>query len=345
MLRKEETVITVKNENENKIRWGVLGAGRISGWFAQALSVLPDAERYAIASRTLEKGQKFAEEYGFTKAYGSYEELVQDEKVDVVYIGTPVREHYQNLMMCLEAGKNVICEKSLTVNAQQAKEAVSLAKQKNVFLMEAMWTKCQPVFRQIKQWIADGLLGEVQAVDIRFYTSAGKGHRLYHHDVAGGALLDLGYYPVTYACAMMNCYHPTNIQSHTIMGKGSVDYLDSIVLEFDGNRFAHLSCGLGSEKMVSLYILGTKGRITMQEEYFFQAQKAELLDFDNQVIASVQSPFLKNGYEYEAIEVMDCLRKGKKESELVSLKDSIAVMEILDRCRSNAKFKYEFENK
>lgn len=338
----EESNDCKEMEMEKEIKWGLMGAGRISGWFATALSVLPDANCYAIASRTLEKSQQFAKQYEFSRAYGSYEEMLQDDKVDVVYIGTPVREHYNNIMMCLKAGKNVLCEKSLTVNALQAKEVVKLAREKNLFLMEAMWTKCQPVFCQIKQWIADGLLGEIKAVDIHFYTKTGKGHRLYKHELAGGALLDLGYYPVTYACALMN-HHPLEVQSHSIIGNGNVDYLDSIVLEYEDGRFTHLSCGLGAEKMVSLYILGTKGRISMQEEYFFQAQKVEVLDFDNDVIASYEGPFLKNGYEFEAIEVMNCLRNGQTESNRVTLDDTVAVMEILDICREKAKFKYDFE--
>jgi hypothetical protein len=114
-----------------------------------------------------------------------------------------------------------------------------------------------------------------------------------------------------------------------------VDYLDSVVLEYEDGKFAHLSCGLGSEKMISLYILGTRGRITMQDEFFFQAQSARVLDFDNEVIASYEERFLKNGYEYEAMEVMDCLRRDKTESSLVPLDDTVAVMEVMDICRKN----------
>ncbi|MDD3403336.1 MAG: Gfo/Idh/MocA family oxidoreductase [Hespellia sp.] len=316
-----------------KMKWGLMGAGRISGWFATALSALDEAEIYAIASRQLEKGQAFAHQYGVTKAYGSYEEMLSDDAVDIVYIGTPIQEHFRCVKMCLEAGKHVLCEKALTENAEQAKQLCALAREKKLFLMEAMWTKCQPVFRQIKQWIADGLLGEIQAADIRFYTKAGEGHRLYKKELAGGALLDLGYYPVTYACDLLG-YHPQQIQNHTIVGEKEVDYLDSIVLEYKGGRFAHLSCGLGAEKMVSMYLLGSKGRISMQEEFFFQAQRVEVLDFDNHVLASFAGTFIKNGYEYEALEVMKCLREGRTESEIVKLDDSIAVMEILDQCKA-----------
>lgn len=326
----------------SKIRWALMGAGRISGWFATALSVLEDAQCYAIASRTLEKGQKFAEEYGFEKAYGSYEEMLADPLVDVVYIGTPVREHFGHIMMCLNAGKHVLCEKSLTVNAEQARQAVALAREKNLFFMEAMWMKCQPVFRRVKQWVEDGLLGEIQAVEGRFYTQSGKGHRLYKHELAGGALLDLGYYPVTYACEMLG-YQPKAVQNHAVIGAGNVDYLDSVVLEYEGGKFAHLAAGLGAEKMISMYVLGSKGRVSIQQEFFFQAQKAEAVNFDNEVLASCEIPFLKNGYEYEAMEVMKCIREGRTESEMVRLDDTIAVMEILDTCRRQIGFRYDFE--
>lgn len=327
---------------KKEIRWGLMGTGRIAGWFAKALTVAEGAVCYAAASRTEEKAGKFAAEYGFVKAYGSYEELLADDAVDVVYIATPVREHYRNIKMCLEAGKHVLCEKSLTVNAAQAKETVALAREKNLFFMEAMWTKCQPVFRKIMQWVADGVIGEVQAVDASFYTATGKDHRLYRHELAGGALLDLGYYPVTVACAFLGC-HPSAVLSHSVIGNGNVDYLDSIVLEYEGGKFAHLATGLGAEKKASLYLLGTKGRIAVYDGFFFQAQRAQAVDFENNVLASYEEPFLMNGYEYEAMEVMDCIREGRTGSALVTLDDTVAVMEILDQCRANAGFRYDFE--
>lgn len=325
-----------------EIRWGIMGTGRIAGWFATALQAADGAVCYAAASRTKEKAEAFAKEYGFSKAYGSYEELLKDGAVDVVYIATPVREHYRNIRMCLESDKHVLCEKCLTVNAPQAHEVIALAREKQLFFMEAMWTKCQPVFKKIRQWIGDGVIGEVQAVDASFYTATGKGHRLYRHELAGGALLDLGYYPVTCACAFLG-YHPSAVFSHSVIGNGNVDYLDSIILEYEGGRFAHLSTGLGAEKRAGLYILGTKGRISLSEGLFFQAERAQAVDFENNVLASCEEPFLANGYEYEAMEVMDCIRAGRTESALVTLDDTAAVMEILDQCRANAGFTYEFE--
>ena len=327
---------------KQKIRWGYMGAGRIAGWFATGMSVLEDAELYAIASRTLEKAEKFAREYGFEKAYGSYEEMLQDPRVDIVYVATPVVEHYRCVKMCLDAGKNVLCEKSLTVNAAQAEELVNMAREKKLFFMEAAWSKCQPVFLKIKEWISSGLLGEILGVEARFYTLAGEGHRLYKRELAGGALLDLGCYPIMYACAFMG-HEPQRIISHMAMGEKNVDYLDSVILEYEGGKFAHLSCGLGCDRSISAYILGTKGRILLQDEFFFQATKVTAYDFDNHVLETFEGPFLKNGYEFEAMEAMECIRAGKTESEKVPLDETLAIMKILDTCRENAGFKYDFE--
>lgn len=325
-----------------KIRWGIMGSGRMAGVFAAALSVLPEAKLYAVASRSPEKGRAFAEQHTVEKVYGSYDEMLADPAVDVVYIATPIGQHYANILQCLHAGKHVLCEKCLTVNGRQAREVIALAREKKLFLMEAMWTKCQPVFRKIMEWIQTGKIGEVQAVDIRFYTAAGKGHRLYRKEIAGGAFLDLGFYPVSYACAVLGD-DPEHVINHTIIGERGVDYLDSIVLEYPDGKFAHLSCGLGAEKMVSLYILGSKGRLTMQEEYFFQAQKARIVDFDNNVIDSCEGKFIENGYEFEAQEVMDCLKNHQIESKLVPLDSSLAVMDILDSCRDSAGYHFDFE--
>ena len=325
-----------------KIKIGIIGAGRMAGWFSEGLTVVEDAVRYAVGSRTLEKAQAFADKYGFEKAYGSYEEILNDPEVDLVYIATPIRGHYANIKAALEAGKPVLCEKSLTVNAAQAEEVAALARSKGLFLMEAMWTLCQPVYRKIKEWVDSGLIGEIRAADGCFYTAAGKSHRLYDLATGGGALLDLGFYPVTYACSFLGM-HPEQIQSHTIIGESGVDYIDSMVLSYKNGAFAHLSTGLGEKKRATMYLMGTKGRVTLQDDLFFQVQKAQAVSFDNEVLASIEEPFLKNGYEYEAMEAVRCLQEGKTESEMVPLDNSVAVMRILDTCRANAGYRFPFE--
>lgn len=315
---------------KDKIKWGIIGTGRMAGWFSKGLEAVGDAEKYAVASRTAEKAGHFAEKHGFKKAYGSYEEMILDDEVDIIYIATPIREHYRCIKMCLEGGKHVLCEKCITVNTDELEEVIRIAREKKLFLMEAMWMKCQPVFRQIRESISAGLLGDIKAVDCHFYTAAGKGHRLYRHELAGGALLDLGYYPVTAAVALLGMY-PEKVQSHMVI-QNRVDLQDSIILEYKNGNFAHLACGLGTEKSARLYILGTKGRITIQDDLFFQAQKAVAMDFDNEILAEFQGIFQGNGYEYEAMEAQKCLREHKTESTLVPLEESLAAMKILDSC-------------
>ena len=324
------------------IRLGVMGCGRMAGWFCTALPVVKDLEMYAAGSRTLEKGQAFAKEYGFKKAYGSYEELLADPDVDLVYVATTISEHYKNVKMCLEAGKPVLCEKAFTINAVQAEELVTLAREKGIFLMEAMWTRCQPVYLKIQEWVKSGLLGDIRAVDGKFYTKTGKGHRLYNKSTGGGALVDLGFYPITYACCFLG-FEPESIQSHTIIGDKGTDYFDSVVLTYKDGSFAHLSTGLGEDKRADMYIMGTKGRVSIQDELFFSASKAVAYDFDNNVLDSFEQPHLVNGYEYEAMEAVRCLQEGLTESPLVPLDETVAVLKILDKCRKNAGYRFDFE--
>ena len=328
----------------SRIRWGLLGAGRISGWFATGLSVLPDdAELYAIASRDLNKAQAFAEKFHVTTAYGDYESMIRDPNVDIIYVGTPIACHYENVRQCLLGGKNVLCEKAFTVNAAQARELQELAQARGLFLMEGMWTKCQPVFRTIHQWVKDGVLGEIQAVSCNFFTKTGAGHRLYKHELAGGALLDLGVYPVMYACSLLG-YKPEEIRSSAaILAPKRVDCMDSIQLLYPGGRYANITCGLGCDKSHSLYIQGTKGRIYLNAESFVEAQHVTAYDFENQVLASFEEPFRANGFEYEAAAVMQALRDGKTGTDLVPMDETIAVLDILDACRRQWNFRFDCE--
>lgn len=323
------------------ICWGILGAGRMAGWFSTGLQVVEDANRYAIASRTLEKAERFADTYGFQKNYGSYEEMLQDPKVDIVYIATPVREHYTWIKASLEAGKPVLCEKCITVNRKQLKELICLAQNKHLFLMEAMWMKCQPVFRQIQRWVDSDVLGDVRAMDCHFYTCAGKGHRLYRPELAGGALLDLGYYPVSAAITLIK-KDIHNITSRMVI-RGGVDVQDTILLDYKDGCFADLRCGLGAEKSARLYLVGTKGRVILQNEFFFQAQTAQAVDYDNKILAETEGRFRGNGYEYEAMEAQKCLTEGLTESSLVPLSESLAAMTVLDKCRQLNQFYFPFE--
>ncbi len=317
-----------------KTRWGILGTGRIAGIFCTMLSQLDSAEIYAIASRTADKAAAFAEKFGATVAYGSYEELAADPEVDIIYIATPIACHYDNAKLCLSHGKHVLCEKALTQSAAEARELYALSQEKQVFLMEALWTKCQPVFRKIMEWKASGKFGEIQAVDARFYTAATSEHRLIKYKEQGGVLFDLLVYPLMYACALLG-YDPVTLNGVAIKGGDDIDIMESVQLLYENGSFAALTSGLSHERQVSIYIQGTKGRVIINQEFFFQAQKASLVDWSNEVIESFEAPFTINGYEYEAIEAMACIAEGRTQSALIPMEDTIAVLELLEKCKDS----------
>lgn len=316
-----------------KIRWGIMGTGRIAGVFCNMLKDLEQAEIYAVASRNQEKATEFGAKYCATACYGSYEELVEDPQVDIIYIATPIACHYENVKLCLNAGKHVLCEKALTQSSAQAKELYALSQEKNVFLMEALWTKCQPVFRKIMEWNQEGKLGKIQAIEARFYTLGGRDHRLVKNRNQGGVLFDLVIYPLMYTCALMG-YKPQNINALAVIGGDDIDIMDSIQLLYEDGAFASITSGVSHEHQISLYIQGTEGRILIQNEFFFQAQHVVLEDWNGQPKETFEGTFQISGYEYEAIEAMECIAQGKTQSDLIPMEDTIAILELLEECKT-----------
>lgn len=324
-----------------KIRWGIIGAGRISSWFTKGLSALDYAVRYAVASRDITRAQSFAADYGYEKAYGSYADMLSDRAVDIVYIGTPVSEHYACVKMSLEAGKHVLCEKAFTANAQQARELRDIASEKGLFLMEAMWMNCLPAVVRLREWYASGALGDIEAVHSTFYTKAASNHRLYNAAIAGGALLDLTVYPIVHASMALG-YKPSLITSQAII-KDGVDETESIHLSYPSGAFATIAGGLAPERVMQLYVQGTDARVHINDRSFIEIEHIELLDRDNRIIDKLDSPFIANGYEFEAMEAMDCIRRGDLESKKIPLSETISVLKITDECRRQWGLKFDCE--
>lgn len=315
-----------------KVKWGILGTGRIAKVFGGMLGKLEQACLWAVGSRSLEKAQAFAREYGFEKAYGSYEELLADGEVELVYVASPIGSHYGHVKQCLLAGKHVLCEKALTQSAAEAKELYALAKEKNLFLMEALWSKCQPVFRQLMEWKDQGMFGEIRGVEGRFYTKGNREHRLYRDKNQGGALYDLTIYPLTYACALLGM-EPEAVHARAVIDGDGADIMESIQLEYEDGRFASVSGGLSCEKQVSLYVYGSKARVLFtDDEYFYRASRVDVQDWDGKVITSLDEPFDVNGYEYEAWEAMKCVREGQLESKLAPMTDTIQMIRLMEEC-------------
>lgn len=329
------------------IRWGIMGTGRMARSFCNMLRRLPEARIVAVGSHTKEKAECFAKEWVETAgqdesnpvaAYGSYEELVADEKVELVYIATPIGCHFENVKLCLSAGKHVLCEKALTQTAAEAEELERMARERNLFLMEALWSKCQPVFRKLLEWKNQGKFGTIQAVEARFYTSATSNHRLFRDPAQGGVLYDMGIYPLTYACALLG-YEPKELHAVAAIGEHGTDVMENIQLRYENGSFAACTGGLSPEKQTTLYIHGTKGRVLIEKERFHMAEEVTLIDWNNQPVETFACHPKTDGYEYEAKEAMACIRAGRLQSDLVPMKETIAVIRLMEQCRLSCNFR------
>lgn len=328
----------------NKLRWGIMAVGRIADTFAQAIDFSENSVLYAVASRSKERAEAFGKKFGAEKCYNSYNSLAEDENVDVIYIASPMAQHYEQAKLCLEKSKNVLCEKTITLNTAQLDELISIAEEKGVFFMEAMWMKFLPAFLQARKWAAEGRIGDVRMVKADFSNLCpfNPDDRLFRNDLGGGCLLDLGVYPITFACEFLG-YTPDEIISNAYIGKSGIDNDASIILRYK-NGFADITAGFDMECENAAFIIGTKGRIRFGN-WFFCTGYVMLYDDNGSLVESFSNPHPKNGYEFEIYEVEKCLADGKKQSSINPLSHTKAVMEIMDKCRRDWCLVFEGENR
>jgi len=316
------------------IRWGIIGAGNISSKFATALVKLEGTHITAVAARDLDRAKEFAKRFQIEKAYGSYEELAKDPDIDVIYIGTLHTEHKENAAMCIRNRKAVLCEKPFTLNQTDTKYLVDLAREYNVFLMEAMWTKCLPITKNVKRWIQDNLIGNVKYIRVTFGYQAkfNPESRLFNPLMGGGALLDVGIYPISYAINLMNKL-PDHVTGSAYIGRTGVDEINTVSMSFCEGAVADLSSAVSANTGDDALIVGEKGMILVP--YFWRAESALRYDTEGNLVEEISIPHAVNGYEYEAEEVNDCLREGHLESGTIPLADTINVMKIMDEIRKD----------
>jgi predicted dehydrogenase len=317
---------------ERKIKWGILSTGHISRKFADALAILPDAELVAVASRDHDTARAFAEKYRVPKAYASYQELADDPGIDAIYIGTPHTFHLENSVMCMRKGKAVLCEKAFAINAAEAREMVRVAREENVFLMEAMITRHVPLVKKVLAWIDDGRIGEVRMVKAaRCARGVFKpGARQLNPGLGGGSLLDVGIYVISFA-SMIFGKKPVESVGLAHIGDWGSDEQGVAVLKYDKGEIADLSFALSTAAVNEAYVYGTEGYIKI-DDVFAVPSKASL--FINRLeIEVIEEPIIGNALNYEAEEVMRCLRLGLKESPLMPLDESVQIMEIMDQIR------------
>lgn len=314
------------------IRWGVLATGTIAHKFAATIMNMGnETQIVACASRNIEHAKSFAQEFSIPKYYDSYEALIQDKEVDVVYIATPNSLHLENMKMCIEAGKHVLCEKPLTTNADDAKEVFALAKEKGVFLMEAFWISMLPMHLKIVQMISDGMIGEVRHIRADYgYTVQGQRKlRKFDASLGGGALLDVGIYNIGFV-SMIFGYHPVDIQSKVHISEFGTDDFETMIFEYESGATAALSVSIGLKLGKEGVIYGTKGSIRLPD--FQMAQKIVVDSYDG-TTEEIDMPFEINGFEYQVREVIKCIENGKISSSIQTPENTIAVMEIMDALR------------
>ncbi|MFI0978518.1 Gfo/Idh/MocA family protein [Streptomyces sp. NPDC021093] len=330
--------------NSGPIRWGVLATGGIASAFTADLRKMPDAEVVAVASRTPERAKAFADRFDIPRAYGSWAELAADDDIDVVYVAGPHSAHRAAAGMCLEAGRAVLCEKSFTLNAPEAAELIALARSHDRFLMEAMWMYCNPLVRRLAALVEDGAIGEVRTVQADFGIPGpfAADHRLRDPAQGGGALLDLGVYPVSFAHLLLG--EPGTVQATALLSPEGVDLNTGILLGWpDRGALATLSCSVTAATPVVASVTGTKGRIEVPHGFFFPERFTLHRDGHDpqEVVAADGVPH--DSLRHEAAEVMRCLRAGARESPLVPLEGSLAVMRTLDAVRERIGVRYPQE--
>lgn len=326
---------------EKKFKWGVLGPGRIAHEFARGVQVIEGASIYAVASKTPGKAEQFAAQYGGAKTYSTYEDLVNDPEVDGVYVATPHRYHFENTMIALSAGKPVLCEKPLTVNAKESKELFKTAKEKKVFLMEALWTRFLPIYSVVRKWLDDKTIGELSllAGTFGFNAPKEKDDRWQNHELAGGTLLDMGVYPIAISQWVMKS-NPKSFFAMSHIGHTGVDELTTFLLKYENDVISQSHSSFMSNHVNDFWIYGSKGRIRIHPN-FWGSTKATLLT-DGQEI-TVEKPFRASGFEYQTEEAMRCIRAGLIESPSMTHADTLANMELMDAIRTEIGLKYSFE--
>ena len=324
---------------DNKIRWGILGTGWIAEKMVEALSAVNDAELTAVGSRTKEKANEFARKYHVETAYGSYEDLAADSRIDVVYIATPNTYHCANTLMCLRNGKAVLCEKPFAMNEKEVLQMISTEKEHNVFLMEAFWTRFLPSISKVRELIASGVLGQVRHIksDHAKFRPFDPNQRSFNKSLGGGSLLDIGIYPVFLTLLLWG--EPDQIDAVPHICSTGVDESLALTFKYNDGRIATLFSSFSVDSTVETHICGTEGRLKMNR-WWFCPVPIELAKGESRP-ETIPLNYVGNGYNYEVEEVVRCLRFGKKESEILPLDFSLRLIRLLDRIRKQMGLTYD----
>ncbi|NGY59331.1 Gfo/Idh/MocA family oxidoreductase [Lentzea sp. NEAU-D13] len=303
------------------MKWGVIATGGIAQTVTADMLKVEGVTVLAVSSRDVTRAQAFAERFGIERAYGDYRELLADPEVEVVYVATPHGQHHEVTLAALDAGKHVLCEKAFALTVAQAEEMIAKAEEKNLFLMEAMWTRFNPLIRKVHEAIRNGEIGEVRSLRATFGFALGfdPDHRLWAKEAGGGALLDLGVYPVALAHMLLGV--PQEIRAWGGKASSDVDSDAGLLLGYPGGVHALLSCSLVANIGCTADIVGTSGRIDLAEP-MFNATKA--------TINGVEHTIEDEGYTHQIRAVEECIAAGLTESPSITWQNTLEVMRTLE---------------
>ena len=310
------------------IRWGIISTGGIASTFASELAQTESGSAVAVGSRRAASAEAFGERFGIPNRHDSYEALVADPEVDAVYVGTPHPMHHEDALLALRAGKHVLCEKPFTMNAAEAEELVAEARQRELFLMEAMWARFLPHMREVRRLLADGALGEIVHViaDHCQWFAEDRTHRLFAPELGGGALLDLGIYPVSFASMVLG--RPNRVEAIADPAFTGVDAQTSILLGYESGAHALLNCTLRAVGSTRASIVGTDARIEI-DGAFYEPVSFTLITREGEPQRFFDPP-AEGGLRHEADEVARCIEAGELESPWMPLDETVAIMRTMD---------------
>jgi len=315
-------------------KWGILGAGKMSAKFSKGLKLLPNAELYSVGSKDLTRAEHFARENGYLRSFGSYEEFASDPELDIVYIATPHTSHYGNTLLCLEKGKSVICEKAFSINYSEVSEMISLARKKNLFIMEALWPPFQPFYHKAKEILKSGILGKTVNMHawFSFRPPYDPNDRKFNLSLGGGSLLDIGIYPVIDTLTFMGV--PDEVKAMACFAPTGSEESLNVIFRYGDGRLASIYSSFTTNNGIGCTLYCENGNITISRGR--DMNQYVVLEVSGQAKEEfVFSPDAM-GYHWEAEEVMKCLDAGKTESDVVPHDFSLKLIRTMDRIREDA---------
>ena len=323
------------------IRWGIIGTGTIAKKFAEDLVRMPEARLVAIGSRTQKGADEFGKVFKIPHRHPNYGDLAANPEVDCIYVATPHPFHYENALLCLNAGKAVLCEKPFAINSRQAENMIQLARGKNLLLMEAMWTRCFPVMHRLRELLQQRVIGDLQLVtaDFGFRAEFDSESRLFNPQLGGGALLDVGIYPVSFASMVLG--EPKEIDATATLGKTGIDEQTAITLKYSGGPLAVLHTSIRANTSCEATMIGTRGRIRVHSPFWKPSKMT--ISIDDATEETIEMPYSGHGYYFEAKEFMNCLREGKVESPIMPLEETLSILRVLDEARKQFGVRYPME--